>query len=279
MQLRPAKKIALLGFTEHRNKAPFADPAWQIWGINDLYLDIPPEGVPPITPDRLVWFQLHAFRNKMQTAAGVIDSPAAPRDGVGHVNWLREAAKEFPVILIKPRPDQPDALILPKPEIMAYFGSNYFTNSVSWMLGLAIMQRPSCEWLLGWARAAGIKITIPAEGDLLKAAFPYGDEIGNAWRKKLQAYRTEMSRRRGMLTDQRDQAVFGIAELTGAINAADHWLLAWMPGDSEEPSVGRTPLPDSHKAQALLPLEEASDGGVVAPPGARPAFTVDLDAP
>src|SRR5258708_5353985 len=79
-------------------------------------------------------------RSVRVTAAGIIDSPAAPRDGVGHVNWLREAAKEFPVILIKPRPDQPDALILPKAEIMAYFGSNYFTNSVSWMLGLAIMQ-------------------------------------------------------------------------------------------------------------------------------------------
>src|SRR6266700_1497434 len=133
--LRPAQKIALLGFTEHRSQAPFADPAWQIWGINDLYIDLP-----PIPAERLAWFQLHAFTTKVQTIAGEIDSPAAPRDGAGHVNWLREASARLPIFLTSPRPDLPDCNILPKQAIMAYFGSNYFTNSVSWMIGLAIMQ-------------------------------------------------------------------------------------------------------------------------------------------
>lgn len=306
--LRPAQKIALLGFTEHRAQAPFGDPTWQIWGINDLYLDLP-----PIPAERLVWFQLHGFDSKVQTIAGEVESPAAPRDGAGHVNWLRDVSSRIPVFLRDARPDLPSCNVLPKADIMAYFGSNYFTNSVSWMLGLAIMQlvpggpgtpcvpgaelgvfgvdmmvaggqgseygwqRPSCEWLLGWARAAGITVVLPDQSDLLKTAFPYGDAIGNTWRKKLQAYRTEMSRRRGILTDQRDQAVYGIAELTGAINAADHWLLSWMPGDSDAPTTGRVPLPNAHKPEAPLPLEQPSDGRLGMPVPAVPAFAANFD--
>ena len=123
-------------------------------------------------------------------------------------------------------------------------------------------QRPSCEFFLGYAMGHGIKVTLPAESDLLKTAFPYGDHIGNEWRKKLQEYRTEMSRRRGIMTQQRDEAMYAIAELTGAINAADHWLLAWMPGDPGAPEAGRVPLPNSHKGVPDMPAASPNLDGV-----------------
>lgn len=280
-------KIAILGFTPHRALAPFKDPAWEIWGINDLYLDLA-----EIPQDRLRWFQLHEWNAKLATAAGEMPSPPCPRDPE-HVLWLQHHAKNFPIYLAETRAEVPEAVLLPKDQLRDFFGSNYFTNSVSWMLGLAIMelipdgspvpgsprynpkaravegaelavygvdmmtaggqgseygwQRPSCEWLLGVAMGAGIKVTLPPQSDLMKTAFAYGDAVGNAFREKVKAQRFDLSTRRGQFTEQRDQAMYAIAELTGAINTLDHILGAWMPGDSGEPSLGRVPLPDSHK--------------------------------
>jgi hypothetical protein len=291
-------KIAIVGFTEHRQQAPYANPDWEIWGLNDLYLDLP-----PVTPrDRLKWFQVHELSATVSTIFGSEKAPPAPRDP-GHMLRLQEISKEIPVYTLRPQPELPHAQVLPREALESYFAKHwygdrftYFTNSIAWMLGMAIMQlcpepdshapagaeiavygvdmmvaggqgseygwqRPSCEFFLGYAAGHGIKVTLPPESDLVKTAFPYGDAIGNEWRKKLQSYRTEMSRRRGMLTDQRDQALYGIAELTGAINAADHWLLAWMPGDSGDPSIGRVPVPDSHKAPPAPPAVPDYDHG------------------
>lgn len=289
------RKIALIGFTEHRALAPYDNAEWEIWGLNDLYLDLP-----PVAWDRLKWFQVHEWSATMQTVFGKEQQPPAPRDP-GHALRLREISEQIPVYVLRPQPELPSARLMPREELQRYFARhwyaerfNYFTNSISWMLGMAIMQlcpdpdgqapegseiavygvdmmvaggqgseygwqRPSCEFFLGYAAGHGIKVTLPAQSDLCKTAFAYGDAIGNEWRKKLQDYRTEMSRRRGIMCDQRDQALHAIAELTGAINACDHWLLSWMPGDGGTPSGGRVPLPDSHK------------------PPAAPAANIDFD--
>lgn len=279
-------KIAILGFTPHRELAPWTNPAWELWGINDLYLDIP-----QVANDRLRWFQLHEWNSKLVTAAGEMVSPPCPRDPQ-HVLWLQHHAKAFPIYVKEARSELPDAIVFPRQALFDYFDSNYFTNSVSWMLGLAIMelcpekggraiagaeiavygvdmmtaggqgseygwQRPSCEWLLGLAQGCGIKVTLPKESDLMKTAFAYGDAIGNAYRSKLKAQRKDLSTRRGQFTEQRDQAMYAIAELTGAINTLDHALSAWMPGDSAEETLGRAPEPSSHKALEPLTAQAA----------------------
>lgn len=281
---RGRSKIALVGFTEHRGLAPFQDDAWELWGLNDLYLDIP-----EVAHDRLRWFQLHAWTETVTTAAGQVRQPPCPRDP-HHVDWLARYASEFPIYLMEPHAEVPAAEVLPRAAIEAYFGRRYFTNSVSWMLGMAIMalcptppregghavdgaeiavygvdmmvaggqgseygwQRPSCEWLLGIAEGAGIRVTLPPQSDLLATAFPYGDTAGNAFRDKIKAYRTELSRRRGMMTDQLEQARAGYTELTGGINVLDHLMLSWMPGDGPE-SSGRAPAPNAHKGVPAAP--------------------------
>ena len=84
----------------------------------------------------------------------------------------------------------------PLKKVKSEFG-DYLTNSISYMLALAILenfeeihlygvnmsvnteyshQRPSCEYFLGIARGRGIKIHIPKESDLLKSNFLYGYE-------------------------------------------------------------------------------------------------------
>ena len=33
--------VAIIGYTPHRDQAPFENPKWKKWGLNDLYLDLP----------------------------------------------------------------------------------------------------------------------------------------------------------------------------------------------------------------------------------------------
>jgi hypothetical protein len=170
----------------------------------------------------------------------------------------------------------------------------YFTNSISWMIAAAIMelvpepggrcvdgahigvwgvdmmqgggegseygwQRPSCEWLLGWARGAGVKVSVPAESDLLKSAYQYGDDESFYFRKRITAYRKDVSAQ--------------LAEAERAMNAnRDHGLrmqgangaLEWvershMPGDDGS-RVGRAPILNAHKGLPLLGAEDDEVG-------------------
>lgn len=141
-------KIAIIGFTQHRAFAPYHDPEWMIWGLNDLYLDTPES----VTPDRLEWFQVHGWEEIAKyKQVGVLDhplhfggGPPHPRDA-NHVAWMANAAKRMPLWLMEARPEVPDAKVYPKEEVFRRFSLNgkdpnfYFTNSISWMLAKAIM--------------------------------------------------------------------------------------------------------------------------------------------
>jgi len=273
------KKIAIVGYTEHRALAPFADDSWEIWGLNDLYYELPEIGV-----DRLRWFQLHSWtgdlphdpKNERRSPVNFQAGPPHPRDP-NHVLWLQEQAERIPVYLLEPRPEIPSARIFPMDEAFRFFSTDgktpnrYFTNTISYMIALAIMegaeeigiygvdmmmgggegseygwQRPSCEFFLGVATGRGIKVYIPDESDLLKCAFPYGLSTANPFRKKLSAMLNDYGRRRGECQAQIAQAQAGNSELTGAISTLQWIMSSHLPGDGEE-SVGRVPMPNSHK--------------------------------
>lgn len=274
------KKVAIVGYTEHRRFAPFTDDAWEIWGLNDLYYELP-----EVPADRLRWFQLHSWveltRHDPQpvTASPLNFSggPPHPRDP-NHVPWLADQAKRIPVYFLEPRPEVPEARVFPIKEAMDYFSTDgrtpmrYFTNTISYMIGLAIMegfeeigiwgvdmmmgggqgseygwQRPSCEFFLGFARGKGIKVYIPDESDLLKCAYPYGYSVGNQFRKKLQDLMAYYNQRRAEAQGMVAQGNAANSELTGGISTLEHILSSWMPGDEGEASIGRTPSPNSHK--------------------------------
>lgn len=141
-------KIAIIGFTQHRAQAPWNDPAWKIFGLNDLYLDMPET----VSPERLEWFQVHGWEEIAKYKhVGALDHPLRfdggpphPRDP-NHVAWMANAAKRIPLWLMEPRPEVPDAKVYPKEEVFKRFSLNgkdpnfYFTNSISWMLAKAIM--------------------------------------------------------------------------------------------------------------------------------------------
>lgn len=288
------RKIALIGFTEHKKLAPFENPEWLKVGLNDLYLDL------PRVPDtQLAWFQVHPFEQvagqPQPSALDFRSGPPHPRDP-GHLNWLKDASARFPVYMLEQRPELPDARVLDQQAMFAYFGKRlrdahgnpvgglkYFTNSISWMLGWAIMQlcpdpdgkpvegatiglwgvdmmmgggqgseygyqRPSCEAFIAWAMAKGIDFLLPQESDLLKTAFQYGDKNANAFRVKIHSHRQEMSKRRGVISNQLTDLQMGHAELSGFINACDWILQSHMPGDGGD-EYGPVPEPNAHKVK------------------------------
>ena len=151
--------------------------------------------------------------------------------------------------------------------VLHHFRRRYFTNQVSWMIALAILerpqaigiwgvdmcvrspaldeneygnQRPSCEWLIGWAEGAGIEVVIPDECELLKHPYLYGFEHrGNAFRIRWEARRKELEERMARQQQKAEAAqakhnnhVYNVAMLRGAIDA-HNWAEQFSFPDAE----------------------------------------------
>lgn len=102
-------------------------------------------------------------------------------------------------------------------------------------------QRPSCEWLVGWALGAGIKVTIPYESDLMKATYLYGyqEEEERAFQAKLKGRRGELEQKANQLDQQIAQLVEARAQYRGAIQDCDHVAKIWAP--SANLTMGKPP--------------------------------------
>jgi hypothetical protein len=174
------KKVAILGFAPHWELAPFNDKSFEIWGLNDLYNSIP-------RWDR--WFEIHDWE------VYELDKIYARQDGSSHVEGLKKL--NCPVYMVKHYEDIPNSIPYPIEKAIKFFNTRYFTNTISMMIALAIMegfqeihiygvdmavgseygeQRPSCEYFIGEAKGRGITVYIPPEADLLQTAFIYGFE-------------------------------------------------------------------------------------------------------
>ena len=236
----PAKRrVAIVGFADSRDEAPFGDPTVELWGMNRLH------AVMPDKPwDR--YFQLH-------------DILEAHEGDEEHLSWLR--AQTIPVYL---RPDDigkhqiPAEIPYPKQEIVEQFGS-YFTNTVSWLIAFAIRegfeeigiygvdmaqdalldseyayQRPSCEYFIGIAAGLGISVFIPPGSDLLRASHLYGFESGDTIRQKYEARMRELAKRKAAMQQEltgldqhRGQLIAGINQLEGAHQDVQYWRRNW----------------------------------------------------
>ncbi len=177
--VRPAtKKVAIIGYAPTVNETPFDDESWEIWGINSLYRHI--GGVPFSRFSR--WFEIHSKEYLQKT------DPE---------HW--EKLKEFKkVYMTEHHPEIPGSERYPLEAVLDKLRcERYFTNSISYMIALAIAegyeeigiygvdmavgteyehQRPSCEYFIGIAHGLGIQLHIPQASDLLKALWLYGFE-------------------------------------------------------------------------------------------------------
>ena len=230
---RTKKKVAIVGFAPSSMtdvRQLFGDPDFEIWAINQLYI-----AFPAITENATRWFQIH-HRHSYDQAA---------RDHKHH-DWLAEQNR-FPIYMQVKESDIPMSIEFPKDEITDHFG-RYFTNSISWQIALAIYegfeaihvygvdmaqneeyseQRPSCEYFLGWARGAGIKVYIPDKSDLCKTTWLYPYEDDAPFRVKCDSRRVELRDRVNALSMNEQSAHDERMQLLGALENMNYVQQCW----------------------------------------------------
>ena len=213
-EIKPTKKkVAIMGFADSRDMAPFKDESWEIWGLNSLFEMIDMAHVTR-------WFEIHDIKlfsvdTNKEIGFGLT------RTGQPYLQALTQL--NCPVYMVEKYETIPNSIRYPLEDMITEFDpklrrlewskpfshsadldwNGYFTNTVSYMIALAIhdgyeeigiygvdmatsqggigneyaAQRPSCEYYIGVAQGKGIKVTIPDEADLLKTRFIYGFEM------------------------------------------------------------------------------------------------------
>lgn len=230
------KKIAIVGFTASREKAPWGDPSFEIWICNNLW---------KFCPDK--WQRMY----DLHEVEGTQSDPE-------HEGFLRGNKQKMAdgnttslgdrqVWVFRPQSEWPTAQEFPRDAVTDKLG-RYFTNSISWMIAHALMegvtelgvygvdmatggeyaaQRPSCEYMLGIARGMGIEVHLPKESDLLKLSALYGAEDDSALHAKMLERKKELTGRLQQAQGQRGQLDEMIAKLTGALETTNYVLDVW----------------------------------------------------
>lgn len=226
------KRVAILGFAPSYIEAPFADPSIEIWTLNQHHQEVP-------RTSRI--FAMHAF------AVEEIE------DGGAHLKNL--SAATVPVYMLDKHPKVPTSVKYPRDLMWEKYqipnrDKLYSTNTVSWMIGLAIEegfaeiqtfgvnmaqdteyghQRPSCEWWLGVAFGRGIRVVPNRSSDILNTMFEYGYDDD-----KQSAFRAKVLERRAHLVKEKDAHERQIAEhrdavnqFSGALQDTDYYLRTW----------------------------------------------------
>lgn len=119
---KTVKTCAIVGFAPTWQQTPWDDPAIELWGMNALHRVAGEH-------NWARWYQLHD-----------IDVDHGKND-FDHLGWLR-AQKTLPVYMWEEHIEKyeiPGAVPFPKEQVMDFFGTDYFTNTVSWMVAHAIM--------------------------------------------------------------------------------------------------------------------------------------------
>ena len=242
-------KVALVGFAQATYLlAPFNDPEYEIWGVNQLYRHIP-------RADR--WFEIHHNWNEHVV------------EGTDHAGWLarapipiymKERVATIPCSLAYPLAEICGLVTAapPTPSVLEYVPEengvlapvdprgrglarsapvsmpDYFTSTIAFMLALAIhegfgtidlygidltvgeeydYQKPCAEFWIGLAMGRGIQVGIPQASALLKTAWRYGWESEPDWPIKL----SEIQQRRALLYKEHDQLQLALEKVKGAI--------------------------------------------------------------
>jgi hypothetical protein len=246
------KKVAIVGCAETKAQAPFNDLSWELWGVNNLFGHI---------PRWTRWFEIHSLkydetkkkwfrRMNPDLKKGTYEWSENFRGQPVNDYIMGLQTMECPVYMQKAWPQIPGSKPYPLKEVLDRFPRQYFTNTISWMLALAIYegfeeinvygvdmavdseyhyQRPSCEYFLGMAEGLGIKVHIPDEADLLKTRFLYGfGETEKAkWDKKIQQMIASMEQRKANAEQQHELTKTQINQYVGALMAVREVNKIW----------------------------------------------------
>lgn len=179
-----SKKVAIVGFAPStRHLAPYNDPNWEIWTLNEFQSILPAGGANNITR----WFEIHQRDTVLNSC----------RDA-SYMEKLK--ASTIPIMMCEKYDDIPMSEAYPLDDVIESLETDYFTNSISYMVAYAChihkkgdkieeiaiygvdmaqdeeyaKERPSVEYFVGYARAMGIPVYIPPESDICKVPYYYG---------------------------------------------------------------------------------------------------------
>lgn len=251
------RKVAICGTAPASlDKAPWQHPEWEIWATSRLYQQIPGNAWD-------CWFELHELE-KIGRGWTCTEKEREQRREE-HLDWLREQQRPI-YVQEEYETEIPAGVAFPKDQVLESVPYPYFTNSISWMIGLAIYQqvdvigvygvdmaqnseffyqRPSVEWLLGIAQGQGIETDIPDECDLLKCTNLYGFGDTRAFDAKARARKQEIDQRLQGIEGQMEQVKAQGNQIAGAMNAMDQ--------------IRKNGAPDKLKREITLELERLED--------------------
>jgi hypothetical protein len=249
-------KVAIVGFAPSSMMlAPFQDESWEIWTLNNIYTALPANRW-----DR--WFEMHKnFReyppmHDVRMDAGAIvrgDSRPAGGSKIEHIDWLKGQSPERPIYFLNDEPDIPAAVKYPLEEIKAWCEKEglapYFSNSISYMIALALMdgyktigvwgvdmaaggeyqqERPSVEYWLGVAKKYA-NVVLPKETELLKARL-YGYESDSEFVTKAKVRYGELMSNHNRAVEQAKQAMDAANYFRGAAEDCQYFITNWGNG-------------------------------------------------
>lgn len=185
--------VALVGFAmTSRDLAPWDDKDTEIWGINEAYK------VQNFMKRWDRWFQLHSRKN--------FSRPDNPHDPA-HYQWLQRA-HDFPIYMQHHYDEIPSSVEYPLEEVIKYTsGLRYFTSTVAFMIGLAMLegferielygiemasnteyayQRPNGEFMIGLALGKGVEIYLPPGNTMLSGSLYGYEKLGVGFRQQLE---------------------------------------------------------------------------------------------
>lgn len=163
------------------------DDSWEVWGMNELYQLGIPEVAKQVgkTLDNSKftrWIEIHSRAKDKDGKAYCDDVNTETPQGKNHINNLNNMP--FPVYMraedMAKFNDVKNAVAFPYKEIVNFFGRKYFTNTVSWMIGLALYEA---------FQECGIDVSKPCK-DAIKGN---QDKLKNFKWKKIAIYGVDMA--------------------------------------------------------------------------------------
>ena len=197
-ELRKGKKtVAFVGMsTTSCGLAPYKDKGVEIWSLNQAHAF-------PWMKRADRWFQIHTSK--------LWDKEVVKRDVHGHNDWLRENPWNIPIYMQYWRDDVPNSVAYPLREVCNTFFKNmrrgdakvkYFTSTIAYMFGVALLekferieiygtemaagtefgeQKACAEFWIGQALGRGVEIYLPPSCLLMYSDLYGGNEQGEGW--------------------------------------------------------------------------------------------------
>lgn len=215
----PFRQLAICGTAETLKDAPFDDETYDIWATGTCL------GHPEFKrADAL--FELHPRDRWIKRADALNESKAA-------------------IFMKKKEPEISRSVVYPIDDVLEMFPRKYFTNTISYMLALGILEdiysvislygvhlateneytyeRPNLEYYIGQAEGRGIKVEIPQEAEIMKCSWMYGYEHSDAL-MIAKGKRNEIKAKASQLEHKINELTAGYHEHKGAQTVLDYMI-------------------------------------------------------